>query len=59
MINYISQIQKKLITQYGFEKNEQGLPKDVPDGTYPMEINGKKDNVKIVNGYINCCNFDN
>ncbi len=30
-----------------------------PDGVYPMEIDGKIDHVKIVNGSINCCNWDN
>lgn len=57
MTGYIRKIQEKLITQYHFAKNENGLPKDVPDGEYPMEIDGKLDNVKIKDGKISCCNF--
>ena len=31
----------------------------VPDGEYPMTIvEGKLDRVRIINGHIHCCNFD-
>lgn len=60
MTDYIREIQKKFITQYGFAENpdKPGLPIHVPDGEYLMEIDSKLDLVKVVNGYINCCNFD-
>jgi hypothetical protein len=57
MTDYIRAIQKKLIEQYGFPE-AGGLPQNVPDGDYPMEIDGKLDHVKIVNGKINCCRFN-
>lgn len=61
MIEYINAIKRKLIDQYGFPENPM-VPGcvfgDVPDGEYPMTINGKLDNVRIKDGKINCCNFD-
>ena len=59
MLSYILEIQKKLISEYGFKENPKkpGLPIGVTDGEYPMKINGKIDNVIIKKGYINCCNF--
>lgn len=60
MTDYIKKIQKKFITQYKFKENPNspGLPMDVPDGEYPMKIDGKLDNVRIENGKIHCCNFE-
>lgn len=29
----------------------------VPDGEYPMVIDGKRDNVRIEGGKIHCCNY--
>ena len=60
MTQYISAVQKGFIEQHGFSENPEkpGIPLDVPDGEYPMEIDGKTDKVKIENGKINCCNFD-
>lgn len=58
MTDYVSEIQKKLVTQYGFTPDARGLPQDVPDGQYPMTIDGKLDRVEIREGRINCCNFE-
>lgn len=60
MSDYIQEIQRQLISEYGFAENpdKPGVPLDVPDGEYPMTIEGKLDRVRIVNGFINCCNFD-
>jgi hypothetical protein len=55
---YIDEIQKKLITDYGFKAGPNGLPANVPDGVYPMKIEGKLDKVRIENGRIYCCNFE-
>lgn len=57
MTEYINEIQKKLVSQYGFTPDTRGLPQNVPDGDYPMEIEGKLDNVKIVDGHIHCCQW--
>jgi len=47
------------VSKYGFEENPEkpGVPIGVPDGEYPMEINGRTDKVIIEKGCINCCNF--
>lgn len=58
--SYIEAIQRKFIDQYGFPENpdKPGLPMGVTDGDYPMEIDGKLDHVKVVDGKIHCCNFE-
>lgn len=60
MTDYIREIQKQLITKYGFPENpdEPGLPLNVVDGEYPMTLFGKHDRVRVVNGSIDCCNFE-
>ncbi len=60
MMDYIRKIQTAFIVQHGFTEHpdKPGLPHHVPDGEYPMTIYGKVDNVRIVDGRINCCNFD-
>lgn len=60
MISYIAEIQRQLIAVYGFQENPEkpGLPMNVKDGTYPMTINGRVDNVVIKDDYIYCGNFD-
>jgi hypothetical protein len=60
MLEYISAIQRKLVSQYGFKERADapGIPAQVPDGKYPMEIDGKLDRVVVKNGKIHCCNFD-
>ena len=57
--DYISEIQRQFITVYGFKENPKkpGLPLHVPDGKYQMIIENNLDNVEVVNGMINCCNF--
>ena len=59
MTDYIAEIQKQFIDKYGFEENPEkpGLPIGVPDGEYPMKIEGEIDNVTVKDGIINCCNF--
>ena len=59
MSTYIQKIQKQFITTYKFKENpkKRGLPIHVPDGEYPMKINGKVDNVHVKNGKIACLNF--
>lgn len=57
MLQYIQEIQRQLIAVYKFPAGANGCPQGVPDGDYPMEIDGKTDNVKITDGKISCCNF--
>ena len=62
MTDYIREIKKQLRDKYGFKPSriEGGEPcfENIPDGDYPMTIDGKLDHVKITNGGISCCNFD-
>ncbi len=60
MTDYIREIQRQFITVYGYAENpdKPGLPLDVPDGEYPMTIEGKLDKVRIEDGKISCCNFE-
>ena len=60
MTSYISEIQRQFISVYGFKENPEkaGVPVDVPDGEYPMTIDGKRDKVRISQGKIHCCNFE-
>ena len=60
MTDYIAEIQRQFIEKYGFPENPQkpGLPVGVTDGDYPMEIDGKLDHVKVVDGMIRCGNFE-
>lgn len=49
MTDYIREIQRRLLAEHGTA---------VPDGRYPMVLNGKLDNVEIRDGKIFCCNFN-
>lgn len=57
MLEYIAEIQRQLIEVYGFPKGDNGCPRSVVDGEYPMKIDGKTDYVRIVQGSISCCNW--
>ena len=60
MTSYIREIQRQLVSQYGFAERSDapGVPVDVPDGEYPMTIDGKVDRVRVEGGKIHCCNFE-
>lgn len=60
-LEYIRGVKRGLRDQHGFEPSE-GVEIDpcfanIPDGTYPMVIDGKTDYVRIIAGKISCCNF--
>jgi len=62
MTDYIREIKRQFRDVYGFtplpgSTEDEPLIK-APDGEYPMTIEGKLDHVRIVNGKISCCNFD-
>lgn len=62
MIQYINEIRRQMRDVYHFVPtggtNSEPLFNNIPDGEYPMEIDGKMDKVRILNGGINCCNFE-
>ncbi len=54
MTLYAAEVQRQLITKYGFRENPDklGLPVDVPDGEYPMEIEGELVDVRVEGGIL-------
>lgn len=60
MTNYIREIQRQFVEVYKFKARDDhpSIPVHVPDGEYPMWIEGKMDKVRITNGSISCCNFN-
>lgn len=64
MTEYVRKIKQGFRDRYGYEPVEQRgddlrfAEGQIPDGEYPMEIDGKVDKVKMIDGKINCCNFD-
>lgn len=59
MSEYIAEIQRQFVDVFNFEaKPRAKIPVSVPDGVYPMLIEGRVDNVKIENGLIYCCRFE-
>lgn len=62
MSDYIKAVKRQFRDKYKFTPSRIG-PGDepvfdtIPDGDYPMKIDGKLDRVKIINGSISCCNF--
>ncbi|MDO8507382.1 MAG: hypothetical protein Q7S53_02345 [bacterium] len=60
MSDYIRKVQRYFIDKldYPEDPNKPGMPVGVPDGEYPMLIEGRLDKVRIVDGgNISCCNF--
>lgn len=59
MLQYIAEIQRQLVDVFGFEPRVDAphIPQNVPDGVYPMIIDGKIDRVEIKHGKISCCNY--
>jgi hypothetical protein len=62
MTTYIREIKIRFRDVYHFipDRIQDGEPcfDNIPNGTYPMEIAGKTDWVKIEGGRIHCCNFE-
>ncbi len=62
MIGYIRAVKRGLRDEHNFapmpgSTDEEPLL-EVPDGEYPMTIHGKLDCVRIIEGKISCCNFE-
>jgi len=59
-LGYIDAVKRGLIEQHGFPENPEKpgcVLGEVPDGEYPMMIEGRRDYVRIVAGRIHCCNW--
>jgi len=60
--DYAKKVKRALRDIYEFVPTggteEEPIFDHIPDGEYPMEIDGKHDNVIIRDGRIDCCNFD-
>lgn len=62
MLEYINKVKRGFrdqicLTPTGGTEYEP-LFEFIAEGDYPMVIDGRKDNIKIINGYISCCNFE-
>lgn len=61
MTQYISEIKRQFRDNYLFiptgGTDNDPIFSNIPDGIYPMLIDGQVDNVKITNNSISCCNF--
>ncbi len=61
MIEYINAVKRGIRDQCGVVPTggttDEPLFDNVPDGVYPMVIDGKLDHVRIEAGKIFCCNF--
>lgn len=62
MTDYIRAVKCGLRDQHGFIpiKGTRIDPifGNIPDGEYPMTLEGRLDHVRIADGCIDCCNFD-
>lgn len=61
MTDYINAVKCGIRDQHGFKptggSTDEPLFNNVPDGEYPILIDGRVDQVRIINGNISCCNF--
>jgi hypothetical protein len=64
MLDYIQAVKRQFRDVYGFlPKEDYGdevifAEGQIPDGEYPMTIDGRLDKVRITKGTIYCCNFE-
>lgn len=61
MTDYIQAVKRDFRDVYGFKPSggtkEEPLFERIPDGDYPMEIEGKTDHVKVENGKLHVARF--
>lgn len=62
MTDYIAAVKRGFRDQHAFTPSggtdREPLFDGIPDGEYPMTIEGKVDRVKIERGKIHCCRFE-
>jgi hypothetical protein len=64
MTNYVREVKRQLRDRYGFqpvrvEGDELIFAEgQIPEGEYPLEIDGKIDHVLVVNGRFQFCRFE-
>lgn len=62
MTDYIKAIKRALRDQHKIKPDggtkDEPLFDNLPDGVYPVTIEGKLDYVEVVDGTIDCCNFE-
>lgn len=62
MTQYVSEIRRQLRDVYNFTPTggteHEPLFDNIPDGEYPMTIEGKVDKVRTKDNRLYCCNFD-
>jgi len=61
-IAYLRAIKRQFRDFYGFQPNAQSTEDDpwfdhIPDGEYPMTIDGEPDQVRVRNGWVTCFRF--
>lgn len=60
MTQYINEIRRQFRDKYNFTPSggteNEPLFDNIPDGEYPMVIEGQTDYVRMSNGTISCCN---
>ena len=60
-LEYIRAVKRMLRDKFHFQSMPGSTKEEpvlyVPDGTYPMTINGRTDYVRVIDGEIHCCNF--
>jgi hypothetical protein len=62
MTDYVRAVKRGLRDEHHFTPGVGSTDEEplfeIPDGEYPVTIEGKLDHVRIVNGKISCCNFE-
>lgn len=63
MDNYVVKVKRQLRDKYGFTPSrvvgdDEPYFGKIPDGEYPMTIDGKLDRVKVINGKFSLCNWE-
>ena len=61
MTDYIKAVKRGLRDQCGIKPtggtNDEPLFDSIPDGDYPVTIEGRMDTIRITAGKVSCCNF--
>jgi len=62
MLQYVAAVKRGFRDVHGFTPSggteHEPLFNNIPDGEYPMEIDGKLDRVRLIDGRLSMCNFE-